>query len=120
MKTAQDHQKIIIGSAIVIVGIGLITRLKRGESNGGLDSRVIFGGFAFFMLLGLLSAAGDSAAKVASGLALVTAATTVFYEGAELFGIFNELGSVDGGKSGDTGGFHGPATGVPRGELPHN
>lgn len=114
----QQAEKTILGSAIVIVGIGLLVRLKGGDiSHGTLDQRVIFGGFAFFMLLGLLSAINDSAAKVASGLAMVTAAGAVFYQAPELFGIFSDL---QRGTGGGQSGFHGPDTGIPRGDLPHN
>lgn len=113
----QQAEKTVIGSAIVIVGVGLLVKLK---GSGTFDHRVIFGGFAFFMLLGLLSAAGENAAKVASGLAMVTAVGAVLYEAPDLFGIFNDLSGGSGNTGGGSSGIHGPWQGQPRGELPHN
>jgi hypothetical protein len=107
------QQRLIIGSGLIIALTGALIAIQENKPVG----KAIGGALGFTLLLGLLAAAGEGPAKVASGLAVLGATSVLFYEAIPLFNLINAIGSDSGG--GGSGGIHGPWEGKPRGEMPH-
>lgn len=84
----MDSNRVIIGSGLIIVLTGTIVSLSEDKP----PWRIIGGGLGVVLLLGLLGALGEGPAKIAAGLAAVTAGTVVMVEAIPLFDIASSIG----------------------------
>ncbi len=84
----MGEQQIIIGSGIVIIITGTLVAISEERS----PIRIIGGGFGVMLLLSLLAAAGTQPAKLAAGLAVVTASTVVMVNAIPLLELSSSLG----------------------------
>lgn len=76
----MTHERTVLGAGTIIVLVGVLSNLNTDTP----PWRRLAGGIGFIVLLSMLSAAGEGAAKIAAGLAAVTAMGVVMYEGVGL------------------------------------
>lgn len=84
----MDKENVIIGAGLIIVLVSAIGAITNDKNPWPL----VGAGIGMVALLSVLAAAGEGAAKVASGFAVVSATAVVFYEAPTLFGFFGSLG----------------------------
>lgn len=84
----MGEQSIIIGAGIVIIVTGTFVAISEERS----PVRIIGGGFGVMLLLSLLAASGQQMARLAAGLAVVTASTVVMVNALPLLDLASSLG----------------------------
>ena len=80
----MEPERTIIGAAIIAGGIASATTLY----DGTFTPRIIIGAAGVAIILSLVAATGPGPAKIASGLAVLVATTSVLYYAVPFFGLF--------------------------------
>jgi len=80
----------IIGSGLIIILTGTIVSISEDTP----PWRTIGGGIGVLLLLSLLAAIGEGPAKIASGLAVITAGTVIMIEAVPLFNLASSIGKA--------------------------
>lgn len=83
----MDSERTIVASGVIIALIVSIDAIAQDK----FDFRIIFGAGGIVLLLGLLAATGQQPARIASGLAIVTATSVVMLKAIPFFGLVTAL-----------------------------
>lgn len=92
----MDDERTIIGASIVIASIGALDYFLADNPVGKSLALRLGGAVGVAILLSALAAAGAGPAKVARGLAVLTAVTVFFLDAPTIFGF---LERIDGAQS---------------------
>lgn len=83
------NERVIVGSGVIVALTGTVVALN---NDGNVPWRVIGGALGIMILLSLIAATGEGPAKIASGLAVVTATGVVMSQAVPLFNTVTSLG----------------------------
>lgn len=90
----MDDERAIIGASIVIAGIGALDYFLSDSPDGKSLGMRLGGAVGVAVLLSALAATGTGPAKLARGLAVLTAVTVFFLDAPTIFGFVDRIGKT--------------------------
>jgi hypothetical protein len=98
----MNNDRTIIGAAIVIAAIGGLEYMLSDEPNSRALMVRLGGALGVALILSALAAIGEGPAKVAAGLAVLTAVTVGFIDAPTILGFAGSIGSPQPNRYGGT------------------